>query len=145
MLRKQRGGLPFDEEDEGVISGAIGRSPFMRTQMAVVENGRESKTKWKIRERYRFGYLLDIELLTGRTHQIRVHMNHVGSGVVGDSVYGNFETFPDEVLKIAKRFGRQALHAKSLTFLHPQDKKPCTFTSPVPDDFKELISYFKEH
>ena len=144
VLRKLRGGLPFDKDDEGIIEAPIGRSSFKRTQMSVREDGRESKTEWKIKNRYKYAYLLEIQLLTGRTHQIRVHMDHVGSGVIGDPVYGNFETFPKDVLKAAKTFGRQALHSESITFLHPITEKPCTFKAPIPSDLSSLISYFSE-
>jgi 23S rRNA pseudouridine1911/1915/1917 synthase len=124
------------EPPEGVIDAPIGRDPRHRQRMAVVEGGRAASTTYRLRrylsarEPGHDGFsLVDIRPLTGRTHQIRVHLAAIGHAVVGDRVYGR--TSP--VLK------RQFLHAHRLAFRHPVDGRPLEFESPLPEDLREAL------
>ena len=144
-LRKPRGGgLPFEESAEGEIQAAIARSSKNKLRMVVEEGGKPAITRWQIVEAFLHGVLLDIELLTGRTHQIRVHLEHVGSGIIGDPTYGNFDTLPNTLSILAKEFGRQALHSRYLRFAHPKSGEPCEFEAPVPSEMLNLIASFRE-
>ena len=86
---------------------------------------------------------MDLKLDTGRTHQIRVHMDHIGAPVIGDPQYGNFEALPRELFEAVKKFGRQALHAQNLKFTHPKTGEVKEFSAPIPDDFSALIEIFR--
>ena len=131
-------------EDEGRIETLIGRHPVDRKRMAVLESdGRNAITNWKVTERFMYGAEVKIKLGTGRTHQIRVHMDHVGSPVIGDQVYGNFSVLPPELKFAAEKFGRQALHAETLAFTHPKTCTRESFSAPIPEDFKELMQIFR--
>lgn len=115
------------EHDEGTITAPIGRHPRHRTTMAVVAEGREAITRYRVLERYARYALVEVHLVTGRTHQIRVHFAHIGHPVAGDPVY----TRRGDDLQI----GRQALHAFRLEFRHPVGREPMTFEAPLPADF----------
>lgn len=130
--------------DEGDFASNIGRDPHQRKRMAVVtKGGKSARTHWKVLERMRHACLMSVRLETGRTHQIRVHMTHLGAPLIGDKTYGNLSALPS-VLKIAsEKFGRQALHAHKLEFTHPSSGKRLKFESPVPKDFEKLISAFR--
>jgi len=109
----------------GEIVAAVGRHPVDRKKMSTKSrHGKDALTQWKVRERYGVATLLEIEIKTGRTHQIRVHLSSRGYPVVGDSVYGNtsrIKTVSNPALKAGlKAFNRQALHAMQLSFIHPQ-------------------------
>ncbi len=119
-------------EDEGVIHGAIGRSPKDRQKMAVVrENGKDATTNFRVLERFGDYTLVECRLLTGRTHQIRVHMAYIGHPVAGDKKYGT--------KKCPFAIEGQALHSKTLTFVHPRTGEPMEFTAPLPDDMEEIL------
>ncbi len=111
------------KENEGVIEKPIGRSRTDRKKMAVDENGRWAKTEWKTLREYPDRTLLDVHIITGRTHQIRVHMASVGHPVLGDAVYG-YKRMPAAP--------RLMLHAYSLSFTHPATGERLTFTAPCP-------------
>ena len=118
--------------DEGRIEGNIGRRPAHRKKMAVVDGGRPAVTHFRVLERFGKRALLEVRLETGRTHQIRVHLAHRGSPVIGDRVYG------------VRRKGdppidRQALHAFCLTFEHPVTGEPMRFEAPPPEDFQRVL------
>lgn len=116
----------------GRIQAPIGRHPTHRTRMAVVENGREACTDWQIAERFRDYARLTLWLHTGRTHQIRVHLSHIGHIIVGDKTYGwrpKMNTPPAD---------RVFLHAASLTFSHPITGKELQFTAPIPQDMLDF-------
>lgn len=113
-------------EDAGRIEAAIARSKKDRKKMAVDEDGREAITEWTVLHRCHGATLLDVHILTGRTHQIRVHMKHIGHPVCGDPIYGN-----PRGLKVP----RLMLHAYSLTFTHPATGERLTFTAPLPAEF----------
>ena len=122
-------------QTEGIIEAPIARDPRNRQRMAVVAAGKPASTRWSVIRRYRDSAggrytLTDIHLLTGRTHQIRVHMAWLGYPLVGDSLYG-------------RRGGpalRQFLHARELSFEHPISGIPCRFTAPLPADLEEVLS-----
>lgn len=117
--------------DEGVINAPIGRHPSERKKMAVVPGGRPAVTHFSVIERFRRATLIEAELETGRTHQIRVHLAHVGHPLVGDPVYGTRNTFD--------MFPTQALHAMVLGFEHPRTGQYMEFTAPLPADMTALL------
>lgn len=124
-------------EESGTIHGAIGRSQKDRQKMAVVlHNGKDATTKFKVLERYGDYTLVECRLLTGRTHQIRVHMAFIGHPVLGDPKYGP--------KKCPFAIEGQALHSKSLTFEHPVSKKEMTFEAPVPEDMQRIIDSLRK-
>jgi 23S rRNA pseudouridine1911/1915/1917 synthase len=111
--------------------------------MAVREGGREAVTHYRVIKRYRAHTHVRVQLETGRTHQIRVHLAHAGYPIVGDRVYGGRLTLPkgaSEALRQAVRdFPRQALHAARLQFAHPVTGKPVECVSPLPADMRGLL------
>ncbi|MDJ0657303.1 MAG: 23S rRNA pseudouridine(1911/1915/1917) synthase RluD [Xanthomonadales bacterium] len=127
----------------GSVDEPIGRHPRDRKKMAVHELGKPAVTHYRINRRFRDFTLLDVHLETGRTHQIRVHMNHVHHPLVGDPVYGVRLRLPagaGETLQTALRgFGRQALHAARLAFHHPAMGEPVEYRAAVPEDMGQLI------
>ncbi|MBI2095083.1 MAG: RluA family pseudouridine synthase [Candidatus Omnitrophica bacterium] len=120
------------EFEEGHIGLPIGRDPRQRKKMAIRadELGKEALTYYKVLRRFPAATLLQLKIVTGRTHQIRVHLAHLGHPVVGDAVYGRPLAFP------ASRLG---LHASKIEFLHPQSGKMTAFESPLPPEMKDLI------
>lgn len=125
------------KEDSGTIDAPIARHPIDRKKMAIVTGGREAVTHWRVAERYGTYTLLQIELETGRTHQIRVHLMSIGHPVTGDDVYGS-----------AKRklgLDGQALHGYRLTFVHPRTKESMAFYAPLPDYFSKALRIAGEH
>ncbi|MBE5796608.1 MAG: RluA family pseudouridine synthase [Clostridiales bacterium] len=114
-------------EDSGRIEAAIARSKKDRKKMAVDEEGREAITEWTVLTRARGVTLLDVHILTGRTHQIRVHMRHIGHPVCGDPIYGSAK---------GAKVSRLMLHAYSLTFTHPRTGERLTFTADLPEEFR---------
>ena len=113
------------KEDSGTVEAPIGRSKTDRKKMAVDPDGRWALTEWKVLKRLPDRTLLDVHIVTGRTHQIRVHMRHIGHPVLGDPLYGvkNMPSAP-----------RLMLHAFSLSFTHPATGERMTFTAPCPFD-----------
>lgn len=130
--------------DHGEVSAPIGRHPTNRKIMAIVEHGRPATTLWRVLERFPHGTLLECTLKTGRTHQIRVHMNLIGSPVIGDPAYGDFSNLPKPLRDAAGLLGRQALHAATLSFMHPITKERIACSAPLPKDFEELLKVFRE-
>lgn len=127
----------------GTITANIGRSPINRKRMAVMRNGGKSAiTHYALLKILASGALSLVEcrLETGRTHQIRVHMSHIGHSLVGDKIYGNNKRKSINISSpIVKNFPRQALHAISIGFYHPESEEYLEFTSEYSHDFKELL------
>jgi 23S rRNA pseudouridine1911/1915/1917 synthase len=128
----------------GTVDAPIARHPTDRVRMAVREGGRESVTHYRVIRRYAGHTHVRVQLETGRTHQIRVHLAHAGFPIVGDRVYGGRLTLPkgaSEALRQALReFPRQALHAARLQFDHPVTGRPLECTSPLPADMRALLA-----
>jgi 23S rRNA pseudouridine1911/1915/1917 synthase len=129
------------------IDAPLARDPRDRKRMAVVEGGRKAVTHVRLNERWRGAELVDVGLETGRTHQIRVHMAHLGHPVVGDRVYGGgWERGiggPDRgwAKELARRAPRQVLHAERLGFVHPATGEALRFRAPLPADLVELVEW----
>ncbi|WP_131783439.1 23S rRNA pseudouridine(1911/1915/1917) synthase RluD [Legionella gresilensis] len=127
----------------GEVNTFYGRHPHNRLKMAVREQGKEAITHYNVRKQYQFYTLLDIELFTGRTHQIRVHMAYKKHPIVGDPLYGTRMRIPpganDELIMALQQFKRQALHAYTLSLIHPIKEQQLTFKAPLPDDFEHLL------
>ncbi len=126
------------------ISKPIARNPRNRLQMAVVASGKPATTHYRVQKRYADFSLLDVFLETGRTHQIRVHMNSIKHPIVGDPLYGSRLRVPkgaSDNLKVElSRFKRQALHAKRLSLVHPGNKNPIEWQVSRPNDFEQLLN-----
>jgi 23S rRNA pseudouridine1911/1915/1917 synthase len=136
-------------DDTGEIDLPIGRSTRDRKKMAVTHvHSRDALTHYRVKDRFRSYDLLEIELGTGRTHQIRVHFSHLGHPIFGDPDYGGRETWVSAMFgperPLAKRLlaalGRQALHAARLSFPHPITAEPLSLDAPLPDDFQKVLS-----
>ncbi|HEV8444675.1 MAG TPA: 23S rRNA pseudouridine(1911/1915/1917) synthase RluD [Steroidobacteraceae bacterium] len=127
----------------GTVDEPIGRHRTQRTKMAVRGDGRAAVTHYRIVKRYRAHTLARVRLETGRTHQIRVHLAHVGYPIVGDPVYGGRRRLPagasPELRTALGNFPRQALHAARLSFAHPRTGKRLTCDAPLPADFAGLL------
>ncbi len=117
--------------DKGVIRAPIGRSTVDRKIQAVVANGKDAVTHFQVLERYEDYTLVELQLETGRTHQIRVHMQYIGYPLVGDPVYG---------LKRTIKGNGQFLHAKLLGFTHPSTGEKMVFEAPLPEIFKKTLA-----
>jgi 23S rRNA pseudouridine1911/1915/1917 synthase len=128
----------------GMVDLPIGRHPRDRIKMAVRENGREAVTHYRLLKRFREHSHIKVQLETGRTHQIRVHMSYLHHPIVGDPVYAGRHRVPagaqQELLDYLQAFKRQALHAWRLSFVHPESGEDVTFEAPLPDDMQQLIS-----
>ena len=120
----------------GTIDEPIGRDPRERTRMAVVRSGKEARTNYKVLERFAKTALVECRLETGRTHQIRVHLQHIKCPIVGDPVYRRGA-------RTAPAFARQALHAAGLELLHPRSGKPMQWSAPLPADMKKLLTILR--
>ena len=117
--------------DSGTVDAPIGRHPTDRKRMAVVADGRSAVTHWQVLERFSGYTLLKCRLETGRTHQIRVHMAHIGHPIVGDMVYGRKKPELGQ--------DTQCLHARAITFRHPRSGETVTLTCPLPPYLEALI------
>ena len=144
------------KEDEGTITGHIGRSLKNRKIMSVFPDGDYGKhavTHYKVIERFHYLTLVQCNLETGRTHQIRAHMKYLGHPLFNDAIYGGDKVLAGEVFSKYKQFvqntfevlPRQALHAKTLGFIHPISKKKVQFDSELPLDFKEALDRWRKY
>jgi 23S rRNA pseudouridine1911/1915/1917 synthase len=137
-------------EAEGTIDLPVGRSLRDRTKMTVTNlHSREAITRYTVVTSYRLVELVDVQLVTGRTHQIRVHFAHLNHPVFGDPEYGGRLRWlrgidparKNEARKLLDLIERQALHARALTFVHPVTDREMTITSELPEDMKRLVDY----
>lgn len=130
----------------GTVDAPIDRHPHDRVRMAVVPGGRPAVTHYRILQRYPNHTHVRVQLETGRTHQIRVHMAHIGFPLVGDPVYARLR-FPkgasQELLDGLRQFSRQALHARRLGLVHPASGEQCLWESDLPEDFALLLQVLK--
>lgn len=128
----------------GTIDAPIGRHPVDRKRMAVREDGRTAVTHYRVLQRFAAHTLVDVELETGRTHQIRVHFAYRGYPLVGDPVYGRRLAIPaaagEELAAVLRAFRRQALHAARIGFPHPASGRRMTFEAEPPADFRNLVA-----
>lgn len=129
--------IGYLQQVEGIIDAPIGRHRTHRQKMAVVTRGKPARTRWHIRTHYRDPKkrpytLLDVYLLTGRTHQIRVHFTWLGYPIVGDVIYGHRHS--------SLNISRQFLHAHELTFIHPVSHEKMTFIAPLPTDLEAVLA-----
>jgi 23S rRNA pseudouridine1911/1915/1917 synthase len=130
------------KEDSGKIEAPIGRDPRNRVKMAVTPNGRQATTLYRVIERYDEFTLLDVEIKTGRTHQIRVHVAHINHPVVADSAYsaGRANSIKDARLRAAAlRLERPFLHAARLGFAHPATGERMEFIAPLPGELRAFL------
>lgn len=145
-----------DLTEDGTITGFIGRSAKDRKVMAVYDDenkGKWSVTHYKVLERFNYVTLVECELETGRTHQIRAHMKHIGHPLFNDSTYGGDRILKGTVFNKYRQFvencfdilRRQALHAKSLGFIHPSTRKFIHFETELPDDFKSVLEKWRNY
>ncbi len=132
----------------GTIEKPIGRHSVDRKRMAVREEGKEAVTHYRISEKFRVHTLVSVQLETGRTHQIRVHMSSVGFPLLGDITYGGRPRFPpastQEVRDAISDFRRQALHAHRLTLEHPASGETVGWESAIPDDLSAMMKILRE-
>ncbi len=128
----------------GSVDAPIGRHPTQRTRMAVLPGGRQAVTHYRVLARFAAHTWLAVRLETGRTHQIRVHLAHVGFPIVGDPTYGGRPRIPAgasaELLAALRSFRRQALHACALEFQHPVSGEQRRFTTGIPADLRALLA-----
>lgn len=144
------------KEDSGTIYGNIGRDKKDRRLSAVYpyqgEEGKEAITHYKILEKFGFCTLVECKLETGRTHQIRAHFKHIGHPLFADEAYGgmkiqkhwNMPKYESFIQNSFKVMPRQALHAKTLGFIHPETRQPIDFNSELPEDFQMLLLKFRQ-
>ena len=144
------------KDDTGTIEGNLGRDPRDRIMMTVFPDGEQGKpaiTRFCVLKRLGYVTLLECRLETGRTHQIRVHTKHIGHPVFNDTHYGgdrilkgqNFSKYKQFVQNCFEACPRQALHAKTLGFIHPTTRKEMFFDTEMPDDMQELISRWEKY
>lgn len=145
-----------DIENDGTVTGYIGRSVNDRRVMSIYddpEKGKWSVTHYKVLERMNYVTLIECQLETGRTHQIRAHMKHIGHPLFSDATYGGDKILKGTVFTKYKQFvencfelmPRQALHAQTLGFLHPTLKTNLLFEAPLPQDFESVLNKWRKY
>lgn len=132
----------------GTVDAPIGRDPRSRTKMAVVRGGRGALTHYRVHQRYGWHTHLRVQLETGRTHQIRVHMRHIRHPIVGDDTYGGRQGhgrgMPEALRDALRDFPRQALHARRLHLPHPVEGPDIDVEAPLPADMQALLALMQE-
>ena len=132
----------------GTVDAPIGRHRAQRTRMAVRNDGREAVTHYRVIQRYRAHTLVRVQLETGRTHQIRVHLAHIGYPIIGDPVYAGRRRLPagcsPALTAALGAFPRQALHAAHLALAHPMTGRRLEWEAPLPEDMARLIAVLEE-
>lgn len=147
MSRVYEAVVKGDIPTAGTISANIDRNPRDRKKMAVRESGRSAISHYKLIQRLPGTSHVEVSLESGRTHQIRVHMTHIGYPIVGDLLYGRGpikqKGLPASAIEAVNGFPRQALHARTLKLIHPENEEVCEFHAPLADDMRELIATLK--
>lgn len=146
------------KDDEGTIDGDLGRDPHDRLRFCVFPNGENPQAKhavthYRVIERFTYTTLVECRLETGRTHQIRVHMRHIGHPLFSDERYGGAEVLKGNMFGDYRNFirhcfetcPRQALHAQTLGFVHPTTGKEMSFSASYPDDFDNIIKLWRQY
>ena len=144
------------KEEEGTVNMNLGRSPKNRKVMTTFEEedqGKKAITHYKVVERFGYVTLIECRLETGRTHQIRAHMKHIGNPIFNDIRYGGDKILKGTIFSKYKQFvencfkimPRQALHAKTLGFIHPKTNKKICFESDLPNDFNSCLEKWKNY
>jgi 23S rRNA pseudouridine1911/1915/1917 synthase len=141
----------FGKNKKGLIDANLGRSKSDRKKIAVIETGKHAVTEYEVIKEYDFLTLIKLKLRTGRTHQIRVHLHHIGHPVFGDPTYHGRSMAWGKITKRSKALTqellqiieRQALHAKTIGFIHPKTEKKMFFNSKLPDDMKETLDILR--
>ncbi len=132
----------------GTVEAPIGRHTRDRVRMCVREDGKPASTHYRVLKRFREHSHIQLELESGRTHQIRVHMQYIRHPIIGDPVYGGRHKIPaqaDEAfIEVLRSFNRQALHAFRLSLLHPASGEPLTWQIPLPDDMVQLLEAMQQ-
>ena len=132
----------------GSVNDPIGRDPKDRIKQAVSSNGKDATTHYRVIDRFKSHTHVKAILETGRTHQIRVHLSHIGYPLLGDPMYGGRVRFPKKASEILKEsllgFKRQALHSKKLTLNHPSTGELMSWKAPLPDDMLKLLNILNE-
>ena len=132
----------------GSVNDPIGRDPKDRVKQAVSSNGKDATTHYRVIDRFKSHTHVKAILETGRTHQIRVHLSHIGYPLLGDPMYGGRVRFPKKASEILKEsllgFKRQALHSKKLTLNHPSTGELMSWKAPLPDDMLKLLNILNE-
>lgn len=132
----------------GSVNDPIGRDPKDRIKQAVSSNGKDATTHYRVIDRFKSHTHVKAILETGRTHQIRVHLSHIGYPLLGDPMYGGRVRFPKKANEILKEsllgFKRQALHSKKLTLNHPSTGELMSWKAPLPDDMLKLLNILSE-
>ena len=132
----------------GTINEPLGRDPNDRVKQTVLRNGRDAITHYRVIDRFKSHTHVKAILETGRTHQIRVHLSHIGYSLVGDSIYGGRVRYPKRANESLKNellnFKRQALHSKKLTLKHPKSGELLSWKIPLPEDMIKLLNVLKE-
>ena len=132
----------------GTVDEPIGRDPKDRVKQAVLMSGKEATTHYRAIDRFKSHTHVKAILETGRTHQIRVHLSHVGHSLIGDPMYGGRVRFPkkasEELKDALVNFTRQALHSKKLTLTHPISGEIMSWKAPLPDDMLRLLEVLKK-
>jgi 23S rRNA pseudouridine1911/1915/1917 synthase len=133
----------------GTVDAPIGRHPRHRKRMAVVGNGKPAVSHYRVLKRFNGATYIEVSLESGRTHQIRVHMTHIGHPLAGDPVYGRGlklkRGFPAGLVEAIRAFPRQALHAYRLSLEHPGSGENVRFVAPLPEDFEQLLVSLSEY
>ena len=131
----------------GTVDAPIKRHPVDRTKMAVVNGGKDAVTHYNVLDRYTHFSLIQAQLETGRTHQIRVHFSHIGHPLVGDPTYSRLKLpkgVSQELANYLQHFKRQALHARALGLIHPNTGEEMEFEAEWPSDFEQLVSLLED-
>jgi 23S rRNA pseudouridine1911/1915/1917 synthase len=131
------------KSESGEISLPLGRHPTDRKRMSIISRKpRDAETGWRVRERFKGATLIELNLKTGRTHQIRVHCLAMNHPVVGDPVYGGRKrrSFSGRTASVS----RQMLHARRVRFIHPASKEIISAEAPIPSDMKSLIKFLRD-